>query len=54
MECCALRVSEACGVEQGDLDQGQILVRREVTKTKAGRRRGCLSRLPCSSSSPSG
>ena len=40
MECCGLRVSEACGVEAGDLDVmgGQILVRREITKTSAGRR----------------
>jgi integrase len=40
MECCALRVSEACGIEPGDLDfgGGMILIRRSVTKTKAGRR----------------
>lgn len=40
MECCAFRVSEACGIEDGDIDRagGQILVRRSVTKTRAGRR----------------
>lgn len=40
MECCALRVSEACGLQAGDLDRDgeQILVRRSITKTKAGRR----------------
>lgn len=40
MECCALRVSEACGIRAGDIDvaSGQILIRRSVTKTNAGRR----------------
>lgn len=40
MECCGFRVSEVCGLEAGDVDRvgGQLLVRRSVTKTAAGRR----------------
>lgn len=40
MEACALRVSEACQLELGDLDlvEGMARIRRETTKTGAGRR----------------
>lgn len=40
MEACAFRVSEACAIEDGDIDfvHGMIRVRREATKTRAGRR----------------
>lgn len=43
MECCGFRVSEACGIVAGDIDQagGMILVRR--SKTAAGRNRW----VPC-------
>jgi integrase len=40
MEACALRVSEAAQLELGDIDfiEGQARIRREATKTAAGRR----------------
>jgi integrase len=39
-EACAFRVSEAAGLEWGDFDfiEGMVRVRREITKTDAGRR----------------